>query len=104
MSHTEQIAQRIMRDELRRYAVPKDALVRLVQVDRPMMEESADGIELQMSYVAGFGLDATHETASLTLPGQLVRHPGAGLYQALRDGVAKMCRDLFGPHDGDGLP
>lgn len=105
MKVTEQIARDYMREHLKRYAVPNDALVRLVQVERPLMTEaSADGVDLQMSYTAGFGLDAKHETTTYSIPGRLIRHPGAGLYQALREGVEKMCAELFGVHDGEGLP
>ncbi len=56
--------------------------------------------------MTGFGLDAVHDFAVFRLPGQFLRYkslasdPG----RALREGIEGMCKDLFGVHEGEGLP
>ncbi len=104
MSAIEQIVKDIMRSALRRYDVPPETHVTIEEV-RPstMSEASADVIELRMQRLTGLGLDAKHDATVCRLPGYLLRSP-KGLHGALRAAVDGMCKDLFGVHEGEGLP
>lgn len=98
-----QIAREIMRETLKRYDVPEETHVEIEEANLLLTESTADFVELRMTRLTGYGLDALYEQAAFRLPGQFLRD-SKGIYKAIREGVDGMCRTLFGPHDGEGLP
>lgn len=105
MSATEVRAVRyVLERVLRRYDT-RGAHVEIVQLNTPFDEDPRDTVALGLTFIGpGHGSDTPFGRTERIFDARPYRHDPAGLMRAIGEAVESMCAEIFGVHDGEGLP